>query len=210
MTYLEHVTVYFVSLVGKGVTMSSRDLAIIRQWESAGLPAPVVCRRLKRAFTRRRTLARVSLADLAASVDRLLPPLQPSVSATPPSPVQITASSLLERVVGAGQSAPLESTRSAYRALYRALDAMTPDARLGPEALGELDDATLAALEEHLDDRETRREGRRVLAQARRLLGPDASDSAVDRLSASLLESRLCETHGLVLPSALAEDGAAD
>lgn len=207
MTYLEHVTVYFVSLVGKGVTPSSRDLAVVRRWEADGIPAPVVCRALRRAFAdHNRRPSRASLADFAGPVDRLLATL-PVPADRPGNPRErMSAAQLRERVVLIGRATCSEPARQAYRALYRALTEQPPDALLDAEALARLDEVTVSALRQQVPARELRRRHRHAERRARQLLGRDASDGATGRLAASLLENALCETHGLALPSALADE----
>lgn len=47
--YATVVTEYFLALRGAGLLVSPLDLSLVADWEARGIPAPVVCRGLRRA-----------------------------------------------------------------------------------------------------------------------------------------------------------------
>lgn len=206
MTYLEHVTTYWVGLAGRGAALSSADLALVRQWEAAGLPADAVCRALRRA-AESRSGRRTSLADCAYAVERLEPPREARTKRS--DAADLTASGLewtparllglLEAVGRESEEGPLRAT---YRAVYRLVQALPP-APLDVTTLSRLDDLAVRELEKGLPSGQRARLRADTRREARRLLGAEAQREAVERLARSLLETTCCETLGLALPSAL-------
>jgi hypothetical protein len=210
VTFLEHVTTYWVGLVGRGAALSSADLALVRQWEAAGLPVDAVCRALGRAAEARRG-RRTSLADCAYAVERLEAPREAretprarlqsadasGAEAAPWTPARLLG--LLEVVGRSSDEGPLRET---YRAIYRLVQAL-PAAPLDVAALSRLDELAVRELEGRLSSGERARLRADTRREAKRLLGAEAKQDAVRRLARSLLETACCETFGLALPSAL-------
>ena len=217
MTYLEHISTYFVSLVGKGVSLSSRDLSLAREWEERGIPAAAVCRAIRRAVDQQRHQnKRLSLAHCAGAVDRLARVQTGSAekSASGGGPLStkanepISTTTLLARIVDTAKASEREIVKEAYRSVYRHVKAFSSSAALTSAVLtidmiDRLDDLAVRALEKQLTGPERRQRRQDAQRQARRLLGRQASQSAVNRLKDALLEQELCESFGLVLPSTL-------
>ena len=205
MTYLEHITTYVISLVGKGLSLSSRDAQIVRQWEASGIPAQVACRAIRQQLERRRDrTAPFSLAACsplimrakASSARAKSEPAQHSPTST------WTPAALLAQLTRAGQSTGDERLRAAYRQLYKALRAM-PEHPLTLGEVAHLDALTLANLEKRINADERRNARRRAHRDAKQLLGARASTTATGWLANSLVARHYGQTHGLLLPSDL-------
>ncbi|MBN1946349.1 MAG: hypothetical protein JW797_11785 [Bradymonadales bacterium] len=203
LTYLEHVTTYFLSLVGKGVTLSSRDLALVQQWEERGLPAPTVCRALASAVAQRRRAGPLSISDCAETLERLTAstPRRPSRLEPASDPVW-TPQALLDRLAQVGRAAATETEKEIYRELYRRVRSL-PGAVLTMEDLDRLDEQAVELATAVLPVAEQRRIKAEARRRARHLLGPVASQAACDRLSASLTEGVIQQRLALHLPSQL-------
>jgi hypothetical protein len=230
MTWLEHITTYVVSLVGKGTTLSSSDLAVLQRWEAAGVPAEAACRAIRRTWLRRRPerSRRLSLLDCEvppAARGRGEPPVtrreaEASSTASPPvdgrpagagdALAAWTPDGLRARLVEVAGAVTDELVKSVYRAVYRQARAL-PDAPLTQRTLSSLDDHALTALERALVPAQRSDARRHARSRARQLAGREAESAAVERLARVLLEEHYCETLGLKLPSDLllerGEDG---
>lgn len=205
MTYLEHITTYVISRVGKGLSLSSQDAQFVRQWEAAGIPAQAVCRAIRRQIERGRDRAApFSLAACAKPIERAAAASTKAVDASSPAAQTSpwTTSVLLAQLTKAGQTTEDDPLRDAYRQLYRTLRAM-PERALSLSEVARLDALTLAHLEKRVDAVERRQARRRARQQAKRLLGAGASAAATGWLADSLLARHYGQTHGLLLPSDL-------
>lgn len=212
MNYLEHITTYFVSLVGRGVSLSSRDVALVRQWEQLGVPAPVVCRALRMAHQRLgpRAARSLSLADGARYLERMAAAgpapaanAQKADDAGPGQAAQWTPAALLGDVAAAGRDAPEGPLKETYRNLYRAVRALPPQLPLTVTEISRLDDLAVSDLLRRLPKPERSRIRAEARRTAARLMGTQASRQARQRLAKSLTEREVCARHGLSLPSAL-------
>lgn len=200
MTYLEHVTTYFVSLVGRGTSLSSRDIDLVSQWEAESLPAGDVCAAIRSAFERSQKPSRFRLSDSERAVDKLRPSastIRREIFTTPWTP-----SRLLETLTQLGQQTEEGPVRAAYRALYRYLRHL-PEHELAVGEVVRLDQMAVSCLEDELPRSTVSRARSTARSQTRKLLSPAASEETREVLAAALLERHYCEKYDLVVPSTL-------
>jgi hypothetical protein len=200
VNYLEHVTTYYVSLVGRCVSLSSQDLALVQEWEAAGVPAAVVCRALRMARQRGRR-SYTPLSNCSKYIDRLR--WRPAAKKDPePSDEPWTRARLLERLAAVGADTDQTAVKQAYRNLYRTIRAL-PKEILGVEEVERLDEMAVSLMLKELSSSERAVLRRNAMLSARELLGKAATQRVRKRLAASLVESALCDKFTLSLPSAL-------
>jgi len=201
MTYLEHITTYYLSLVGKGTALSSRDLGLVQRWEREGIPAGALCGAIRRAHRRARRQTYFSIADCEKEVQRLTDRVGPSVVAPPDSP-DWTPGRLLREIERLGTETEEGPLRRAYRELYRRVKEL-PGSELPVETVARLDALSVKALERQLPSTARADHRRRARLKARDLLGAQPSKADEERLAASLLEQWYCENYALTLPSTM-------
>jgi len=199
VTYLEHVTTYFVSLVGRGLTLSSRDIQVISEWESAGFQPHAVCRTIGSVYRRAGGQDWFSLSDCDEAV-RKLPRSQGAESAeTGP---EWTTGLLLQRLEAVGKATEEGPLLLAYRGLYQWIRAL-PEKTLSAEEVTRLDKQAVTLLEQHLEKHEVRQRRRSARQQAKRLLPEAATKQAREGLAVALLERTYREEYHLAVPSDL-------
>jgi len=74
LNYLNRVEQFFLSLKESGVALSASDYHLIGQWESRGVPEPVLCRAIETTYIQfqknsRRAQGKLSLTRLRDSID---------------------------------------------------------------------------------------------------------------------------------------------
>jgi hypothetical protein len=128
ITYVDCVTEFFTSLKGSGLMLSPLDVELVRGYEAAGIPWPVVCRGIQRAFEARRRNARRAPSGEAPRPPRSLRSCRRSIeaearkflkgapgrTAPPVSPGEI------DRLLAHARHAADPAERAAYREAYRA------------------------------------------------------------------------------------------
>lgn len=202
MTYLEHVTTYFLALVGKGVALSSQDVALVSGWQKKGIPAGAVCTAVRRSFDRAGRPSRFSLADCSRDVDRIAVERAGSGQGAGPSEQPWTPSLLRERLSLLGQTTDEGPLREAYRTLYRYLKGL-PDHAMSAVEVARLDGLAVRYLEKELPSGLRARARAKARKRAREVLPESSSREAQKGLAGSLLERYYCEEHGLTVPSEL-------
>lgn len=199
MTYLEHVTTYFVSLVGRGLALSSRDIQVVSEWESAGFQPHAVCRTIGNAYRKAGKQDWFSLSDCDDAVRKL--PRSHGVETVQTGPDWTTAL-LLQRLEAVGKTTEEGPLLLAYRALYQWIRAL-PDKTLSADEVTRLDKQAVASLEQQLEKYEVRRQRQVARQQAKRLLPDAATKQAREGLAAALLERSYREEYHLTVPSDL-------
>lgn len=200
MTYLEHVTTYFISLVGRGVSLSSRDVEIVNRWEAHALPVGDVCAAISSAYEQARRPPRFSLADCRRAVDHL----RPNSARRPEERQRVpwTPAYVMEKLAALGRDSEEGPTKAAYRVLYSYLRRL-PEHELAPEEVSRLDDLMVSYLESELPKGTVSRARSIARTRARKLVSSAASRETREALASALLERHYCEKYELVLPSTL-------
>lgn len=200
---------YFIDLVGKGLTLSSRDLDLVRSWETAGIPAGLVCRALRVAAARHRDRRRFQLADCEVILQRLAPIVSTTDVGQPTRQGQKwTPAVLLKRLADLGASSQSELLKETYRRVYRQVLTLDDEA-LTVDDVASLDEEAVSALLVQLPRPQRRAIEKTAMLEARGFLGASASQEAQKRFEIAKIEQNICETFALVLPSSLLLEGAA-
>ena len=200
MTYLEHVTTYFISLVGRGTFLSSRDVELVNRWEASKLPVGDVCAAICSAYESARRPPRFSLADCEREVERLRPT---SNAVTGGEPRDLwTPSLLVEKLTTLGQEAEEGPAKAAYRSLYRYL-LQLPEHELSSDEVSRLDGLAVSYLEAELPKSTVSRARSTARTRARKVVSSAASRETREALASALLERHYCEKYELVVPSTL-------
>lgn len=194
---------YFIDLVGKGLTLSSRDLDLVRSWETAGIPAGLICRALRTAAANHREHRRFRLADCETLVQRLAHNVSTADVGQPTQQRQKwTRAVLLKRLAQVGASAQNEILKETYRRLYRQVLTLD-DGALTVDDVASLDERAVSALLVQLPKAQRRAIEKAAMLDARSSLDASTSQAAQQRFEKAKIEQNVCETFALVLPSSI-------
>ena len=200
MSYLEHVTTYFISLVGRGTSLSSRDVDLVNRWEASELPVGDVCAAICSAYEHSRRPPRFCLADCEGEIERLRPTPN-RISGGEPRDLW-TPSHLVEKLARLGQEAEEGPTKAAYRSLYRYLRRL-PEHELSCDEVSRLDGLAVSYFESELPKSTVSRARSVARTRARKVVSSAASRETREALASALLERHYCEKYELVVPSTL-------